>query len=212
MVTRPTSTDGIAGVVLAAGGSSRMGRPKQLLPYCGKPLVQAAVDAALGARLDRVIVVTGAQAEAVEAALDPGAASVVRNPDFLRGNMSSLICGAAAVPDAAAIVLLMGDNPGVATSAIDAMVDRFNQDQPWAAVTVYEDRIAHPFLLSPAALREAGTGQGPKLLWRLLGEDTTGRVVPVPASGPAPLDVNSPEDYRRLLEAAGETPGSDEPL
>ena len=85
-----TPTPAVAGVVLAAGDSSRMGRPKQLLPYRGTVLVQVAVATALASQLDPVVVVTGAYAAEVEAALDPGEATVIRNPDYRRGNMSSL--------------------------------------------------------------------------------------------------------------------------
>ena len=89
-------------------------------------------------------------------------------------------------------MLLMGDNPGVTVAVIDALVERFTRDRPWAAVTAYDDRIAHPFVLSRDALNEAASGEGPKLLWRLLAEDTTGRVLRVATAGPAPLDVNIP--------------------
>ena len=85
----------VVGVVLAAGAAERMGNAKQLLPYKGAILLQHAVDAAEASRLDGVIVVTGAYADEVEAALRVDRAVTVRNPDFRRGNMSSLEVGAA---------------------------------------------------------------------------------------------------------------------
>jgi molybdenum cofactor cytidylyltransferase len=87
----------------------------------------------------------------------------------------------------------------VTVAVIDLLVERFKRERPWAAVTAYDDRIAHPFVLSRDALNEAASGEGPKLLWRLLAEDPTGRVLQVAATGSAPLDVNTPEDYHRLL-------------
>jgi CTP:molybdopterin cytidylyltransferase MocA len=184
-----------------------MGRPKQLLPLNGRPMLQHAVSAAEASRLDRVVVVTGAFADEVEAALELDRATVVRNPDYRRGNMSSLACGAAAAPDADAIVLLMGDHPGVSVAVIDTMVDLWRRVGPWGAVTAYQNRVAHPFLLSRAALDEAVAVGGRKLLWRLLAEDDTGRVTRLVVDARSPEDVNTPEDYRRVRETPGTAGG-----
>lgn len=189
----------IVGIVLAAGASRRMGTPKQLLPYRGVALLQHAVDAAEESTLDRVVVVTGANADEVEGALRVDRAVTVRNPDFRRGNMSSLECGALVDPQAGAYLVLMGDHPDVGVDVIDTMVDVWRTEQPWGAVAAYRDRVAHPFLLSHAAVAEASAIGGPKLLWRLLGEDATGRVVAVQFDRTSPTDVNTPEDYDRLL-------------
>jgi len=194
----------IVGVVLAAGAATRMGRPKQLMPYRGVPLLQHAVDVAEDSQLDRVVVVTGASADDVEGGLRTARAVTVRNPDFHRGNMSSLECGASAMPDAAAYLLLMGDHPDVRSEVVDTMVALWHEEQPWGAVTAYRDKVAHPFLLSRAALDEAVRTGGPKLLWRLLAEDGTGRVVRIQVDHDAPVDVNTPEDYRNLI--GGDTP------
>ena len=80
----------IAGVVLAAGTSSRLGRPKQLLPLQGKPLTQHVIDATIAAGLDEVVVVLGHAAEEVEAGLElPPPARAVVNPDYEAGQSSS---------------------------------------------------------------------------------------------------------------------------
>jgi molybdenum cofactor cytidylyltransferase len=169
------------------------------MPYRRVPLLQHAVDAAEESRLDRVVVVTGAYADDVEGELRTARAVTVRNPDFRRGNMSSLECGALAVPDAGAYLLLMGDHPHLGSDVIDAMVSLWHEEQPWGAVAAYRDKVAHPFLLSQAALDEAIQIGGPKLLWRLLAEDGTGRVVRVQIDRDAPADVNTPEDYDDLI-------------
>ena len=65
-------------------------------------------------------------------------------------------------------------------------------------MTQYEDRVAYPFLLSRQFLDEAVVMGGPKLLWRLLAEDDSGKVVRLRVAGPAPLDVNTPEDFEQL--------------
>ena len=196
--SEPKTPGNIAGIVLAAGAAERMGEAKQLMPFHGMPLVQHVVDAATASQLDEVVVVTGAFADEVEAALHSGRAPTVRNPDFLRGNMSSLACGAAEVPATEAIVLLMGDQPDIRIGVIDEMISLWRQDRPWGAVTAYRDRVAHPFLLSRSAYDEAVAIGGPRLLWRLLVEDETDRVVHLTVDGSAPTDVNTPDDYAGL--------------
>jgi molybdenum cofactor cytidylyltransferase len=175
-----------------------MGEPKQLMVYRDKPLLQHVIDAAEASALDEVILVTGASADVVEAATRLTRAVAVRNPDPDRGNMSSLAVGAAATADADGFVVLMGDQPDLPTSIIEQMIALWRDQQPWGAVTEYRDRVAHPFLLSPAALTEALADGGPKLLWRLLAEDDTGRVIRLATEDAAPIDVNTPDDFRRL--------------
>ncbi|MFV1960954.1 MAG: NTP transferase domain-containing protein [Acidimicrobiia bacterium] len=188
----------VAGIILAAGAALRMGEPKQLLLYRDKPLVQAVVDVAEASRLDEIVVVTGAYGDRVEAALRRGRATTVRNPDPTGGNMSSLEIGVGAAPDADAVVVLVGDQPGVDPEVVNGLINLWHGKRPWAAVTQYDDRVAYPFLLSDQALREAIEIGGPKLLWKLLAQDESPRVVRFRVATPAPLDVNTPEDFDRL--------------
>lgn len=190
---------GIAGIILAAGAAERMGEAKQLLPHRGLPLLQHAVDVAEASQLDQIVVVIGAHGDEVEESLRLDRATTTRNLDFRRGTMSSLERGAEAAAGAEALILLMGDHPEMRVEVVDQMVALWIDNRPWAAVTAYSDRVAHPFLLSRSALAEAIALGGPKLLWRLLAEDDTGRVVRLPIDHPAPIDVNTPEDYDRLL-------------
>ena len=196
---------GITAVVLAAGASERMGRPKLLLPFRGGTLLDATIAVAVGSGVDRVVIVTGADAEAVEAsiAVDPRV-SVVRNPDHRRGNMSSLLVGTASDPDAEAFIQVPGDLPTMPGSAIDALIDRWHSTSPWAAVTAYRDRIAHPFLLSRAAIEETAHLEGSKVLWRVLVESSDERVARVSLDLDAPLDVNTQDDYEILVRRHGE--------
>ena len=188
----------IVGIILAAGSAQRMGEPKQLMVYRDKPILQHVIDAAEASQLEQVIVVTGTAADLVEESIRLTRAVAVRNPDPDRGNMSSLAVGAAAASDANGFVLLMGDQPDLPTSIIEQMIALWRNQEPWGAVTEYRDRVAHPFLLSPAALDEALAVGGTKLLWKFLAEDDTGRVVRLTTADAAPIDVNTPEDFQRL--------------
>ena len=188
----------VAGIVLAAGASLRMGAPKQLLAYRGTTLLNFVIATAEASKLDRVVVVTGANAGAIEDSVAVERAVVVHNPDFELPNLASVVVGARAV-DAEAFVTLPADTPGITVGVIDAVVERWRSEAPWAAVTEYQDRSGHPFLLSRAALDDATAVEGPKVLWRFLGDDDSGRVIRIMVDRMAPPDVNTPADYEALL-------------
>ncbi|MGB9359641.1 MAG: nucleotidyltransferase family protein [Acidimicrobiia bacterium] len=190
----------ITGVVLAAGAAERMGEPKLLLPFGECTVLNATLAAVEESNVDRVIVVTGANAEMVEASILATRATVVRNPDYRRGNMSSFLTATSTDPEAGAFILVAGDQPTTRTEVIDDMVEVWDEAGPWAAVTEYDDRIANPFLISQSAVEEAAKTPGEKVLGRMLVETRDDRVVRVRVSGAAPRDVNTTEDYAALLE------------
>ena len=189
----------IAGIVLAAGASLRMGRPKQLLPYRGTTLLNFVIATAEASRLDHVVVVTGANADAIVDSLETKRATVTNNPDFQLPNMVSVVCGAEAV-DADAFLTLPADTPGITVDVINAVIDRWRAKAPWATITSYRGGSGHPFVLSRDALHEAADVEGPKVLWRFLAYDDSGRVLRVGIDRSPPADVNTPEDYEALLE------------
>jgi molybdenum cofactor cytidylyltransferase len=187
----------VAGIVLAAGSSLRMGEPKQLLRYRGRTLLNHVIATAEASRLDHVVVVIGANAQAIEDSIESERATVVHNPEFQLPNMASVVRGASAV-DAEAFLTLPADMPEITTEVIDAVLDWWIAETPWAAMTEYLDRAGHPFLLSRAALDEAAQVEGPNVLWRMLAYDGSGRVTRITVARPAPRDVNTPEDYEEL--------------
>jgi len=124
---------------------------------------------------------------------------VVRNSDYRRGNMSSLLTATAADSLAEAFVVVPGDLPTIRTDVIDSMVDLWIEEEPWAAVTEYSNRIAHPFLLSSAAVESMGELTGEKVLGRLLVESYDARILRLRVPYAPPRDMNTPDDYEALL-------------
>lgn len=185
-------------IVLAAGASQRMGRPKLLLPHGSTTILGATVAAVAASAVDRVIIVAGSETATAASALADGRVSAVENPDPSRGNMSSLATATGSDPHASSFIVVAGDLPTIASAAIDAVADVARTERAWAAVATYRDRIAHPFVLSRGALDEIGHLQGSKVLWRLLIEDGDPRVRFVPVDADAPIDVNTPADYAEL--------------
>jgi CTP:molybdopterin cytidylyltransferase MocA len=190
---------GVSAIVLAAGASARMGRPKQLLPWRGRPLAQAALDAAAAGGVDEVVVVLGHEAAAVGAALAlPPLARVLVNPVHAQGQSTSLRAGLAALaPDASAAVVLLGDQPGVRPDAVRALV-RAHRDDPRPVLrAAYAGRAGHPVLLGRAVWEEAAALRGDQGARALMARAPE-RVGLVEVGGRPPEDVDTPEDYARL--------------
>ena len=140
-----------AGLVLAAGEGRRFGGPKQLALVDGRPLLEHAVEAVM-AVLDRVVVVLGARAEEVRAAVSFGRAEPVVCPEWEHGQAASLRCGLRALRQAERIVVTLGDQPWVSTLAIMRLAM-----EPSGTRAAYDGVPGHPVVLG-GELVEAALG------------------------------------------------------
>lgn len=199
----PSPEPRVAAIVLAAGSSSRLGRPKQLLPFGDGVLLDVVLDLVRAAPIAQRIVTLGGSAADVRAAVDLSGFDVVVNDDFRSGCSSSIGAAVGAVrSDVDAVVLLLGDQPMMQANAIDAVI-RGRGDAP-IAVARYRDGIGHPFVLSRATFPALGALHGDRGVWKLIERlGTAVARVDVPTRMPA--DVDTEADYQALL---AETPGS----
>lgn len=189
---------GIAGVVLAAGSSRRMGRNKLLLELEGEPLVRRVAGRAAAAGLDPILVVLGHEAARVEAALADLPHQAIENPDHERGVNASLRLGLSRVPSAArAAVVLLGDMPYVTTSMIRELVGCYEREAPRLVVSRYGEVSAPPTLYDASLFDEftqlEGEGCGKQVVRRHWSEAAF-------LSWPeqALADLDHPEDYERV--------------
>lgn len=188
-----------AAIVLAAGGSTRMGEAKQVLEVDGAPLVRRAAAAALDAGCAPVAVVLGGRAAQVVAALRGLGVVVVVNPDWQRGIGSSIAIGIACVErsDAGAALVTLADQPLVGPATLRRLLAaRHHARQPIAA-SRYAGTIGVPASFARAffpLLRDLDGAQGCKPLLRAHASEVV--LVDCPE---AELDVDTPEDYARLL-------------
>ena len=137
----------IAGVVLAAGTSSRMGKNKLLLEFGGTTVLRRAVATALEAELDPVLVVLGHESDRARAELADMPCAAVINEEYARGMNTSVKAGIAAVPpDAAGAVLMLADMPLVDTAMLRALVDAYRGCDAPLIVSTYAEVIAPPIL------------------------------------------------------------------
>jgi molybdenum cofactor cytidylyltransferase len=191
----------VAGLVLAAGGSSRLGRPKQLLPYRGATLLDSVLDTARACRFDQLVVALGGSAPEVQAAVDLSGADVVVNEAFGSGCSSSIAAAVPVVdPACSVLVLLLGDQPGVEAAAVGALL--LGRGEAPLAVCAYADGRGHPFAFARETFGELARLRGDKAVWKLL-ERRAADVAEVPVAGPVPRDVDTWKDYDAVVAAVG---------
>lgn len=189
----------VAGIVIAAGGARRFGSPKQLAQLAGKPLLEHALIAAAQARLTPRVVVLGFEAERILEQVDLHGARPVVCERWQEGQSASLIAGLEAVPDAAAAVVTLGDQPLIAAAAIEGVIAA--RDPAADAVRAsYSGRPGHPVLLERRALDRALRLRGDRGASALFGELEV-RTVCCDGLG-SPIDVDTPEQLARLERAA----------
>ena len=193
----------ITGLVLGAGGSRRLGQPKQLLPYGDRTLLEHTVATARESGFDQLVVPIGGAADEVRERVDLSGADVVVNDAYGQGCSSSIAAALGAVdPRCDVLVLLLGDQPGVTPATVAALLAG-RGDAP-LAVCRYDDGRGHPLAFGRSVFSELADLHGDKGVWRLLDERADD-VVEVPIAGNVPLDVDTPEDYHAVLAAAGYT-------
>lgn len=214
----------VCGVVLGAGRSTRLGRPKQTLPFGDTTLLGWTVRDVEASSLDRVVVVVGGAAEEAKAGLasrDSSAprAELVSSDAYASGCASSLLSGLEAVTarpepagplqrrrqrsgSCAAVMLLLGDMPGVNAQVIDAVRMDWEQHRSWISVTSYRGQLGHPFVFSAEAFSTLRGLHGDKAVWKVIQVEPD-RVRRVPIDRPLPIDVDTWEDYAAAGAALG---------
>lgn len=186
----------VTGLVLAAGASSRLGQPKQLLPYGSGTLLGHVLDVARGCAFNQLVCVVGGGGEAVLSEVGFEGVEVVANPEFGSGCSSSIAAALGAVDDACdVLVLMLGDQPGVTVTTVLALLA--GRGGAALAACMYEDGRGHPLAFGRSEFGDLAGLHGDKGVWKLL--DRAGSaVVDVPVPGPIPLDVDTWEDYERV--------------
>src|SRR3954454_9114107 len=190
----------VAAVVLAAGAATRMGKLKQLLPYRGRTLVQHAINQALQAQFDPVLVVVGAESAAVRSSIASQKSVVIENTYWQRGMGSSISAGVRWLQkegtEAAAVAILLGDQPLVTSDHLTEMRDRLHRTSADVIAAEYSGTPGVPALFKRGLftmLSERPPSAGARHLLR----DPGLKVEPFPLPEAA-LDIDTPTDYDTL--------------
>jgi molybdenum cofactor cytidylyltransferase len=195
----PRAEERVTGLVLAAGGSSRLGRPKQLLPYGDRTLLDHTLDTARACGFDQLLCVLGGGAEPIRDTVDLSGLEVVENLRFGEGCSSSIAAALSAI-DARSdvLVLMLGDQPGVTPASVAALLGGRGDHE--LAACRYDDGRGHPLAFARGVFADLAALHGDKGVWKLL-DRRAAEVVDVPVPGPVPLDVDTWEDYQAVLGA-----------
>lgn len=191
----------VAGVILAAGGSSRFGEIKQLLPWKNKNIINTVVETAALAGLDPILVVLGANAGLIQASLDNETVQVVNNTDWDKGQSTSLKAGVTAIRHTVdGVLFLLCDQPHLTVNLVDAVVEEGLRSGK-VVTPIIDDRRANPVYFPASCFPLFDTLEG----------DAGGRQI-IPACPHTTLpwlddwmarDIDTPEDYRVLREHFG---------
>jgi len=191
----------IAGLILAAGESSRMGTPKATLTYRGRTFLEMIVRTLREGGLDRMVVVLGHQAEDIQRQVEIEPAQVVINPDYRSGQTSSLQVGLRALmaDEPEAVLLCLVDHPAVSVETVRRIVAAFRQCGAPVVVPTYHGRRGHPVLIGRQVFDELlalTCNAGADSVVRKYRPQT--QIVEVEDEGVV-IDVDDAESYRRLM-------------
>jgi molybdenum cofactor cytidylyltransferase len=188
----------MVGVVLGAGASTRLGRPKQSLPLGDTTVLGWVVRCAERSSLERVVVVAEAVGRAAVGGTAGGRLELVEPGAAGEGCATSLHAGLRMAGECDAVMVLLGDMPGLDAAMIDAVRAAWERERPWGLVTRYDDEVGHPFVFAAEAIPALKELHGDKAIWKLVDQHRD-RVVEAPIHGRRPLDIDTPEDYQAVL-------------
>lgn len=192
-------------IVLAAGASTRLGQPKQLLRYRGRTLIRRTVEAGLASKCDPVVVVLGANAEAIAAEIAEMPIRVAKNSDWSLGMGQSLRVALEELERSApegldAVVVCVCDQPLLTAAVIDSLVDKFREAGTPIVASRYADAAGVPALFSRACfddLRNLAPAEGARVLLRSRRDDVA--TIDFPGGE---LDIDTAGDVDRLNAVA----------
>jgi molybdenum cofactor cytidylyltransferase len=198
----------LSGVILAAGASRRMGRPKQLLPFGDRCLLQHVLDAAVASRLDEVILVLGCCAPEIRAALRwprTRPVQIIVNAEYAQGQSSSLRLGLrSASPRSVGAAILLGDQPQLTGQLIDRIADAFLVADAPVARPVYASSgmrcPGHPVFLARRIWPEVEQLRGDRGA-RVLIAAHPDWITEVTIDGQPPVEIDTIEDYQRAVDS-----------
>lgn len=188
-------------IVLAAGNSSRLGEPKQLLQFQDKSLIRHITEAALEAVGSNVIVVTGSNAQLIEAALEGLPCKLAFNANWQEGMSGSIKTGITALqshyPKVNGAILAVSDQPFVSAETFNALIHSFEAAAKGIVASKYSDSLGTPAFFAasyfPSLLQLTGA-EGAKKLFKRYADDVSAYAFPQGS-----IDIDTQEDYKRLI-------------
>jgi len=188
----------IHAILLAAGESRRMGRPKALLPYQQETFLGHIISVLKTSTVDEITLVLGAHAEFIQSSIDLQGVSIVINQHYTQGQLSSLISALKNLPEETeAMLLCLVDNPFLTQETVNRIIAKFRETHSLIIVPVFDGKRGHPSLFSKEVfpdLIQAPPNQGARSVLATHKND----VLEFPVADPGILiHIDTPEDYQR---------------
>ncbi len=188
-------------MILAAGESQRMGKPKLLLPIGEKTMIETVIDRVIQSKAEKILVVLGSNREKVEKKIENLPLEIAVNPDYKKGMLSSVQHGFHALPeDVRAVLIFLGDQPSIPTDVIDRVIDAFRETGKGIVLPVYKGERGHPVLID-MKYRHDVQDLNPEVGLRELVYGRPEDILEVEVDDSGILrDINDIEDYIREIQ------------
>lgn len=184
-------------IVLGAGESRRMGRPKLLLPFGDKTIIEQILDNISHSKTDKILVVLGSHRKEIQKRIGDRPVETVINHRYRQGMLSSIQTGFEALPlDVTAALVCLGDQPFIPFSVLDDLIETYNQTKKGIILPVHKNRRGHPILIDTKHRKEI-LGLSPEIGLRALVHNHPQDVHELAVDTPQILeDIDYPEDYK----------------
>lgn len=191
----------ICAIILAAGESRRMGKPKLLLPYGDGTIIETVIGQTVRSKADNVLVVLGSDKEKISMQIRNYPVEISENPEFRSGMLSSIQCGFKTLPENThAALVLLGDQPMIPSSVIDKIIDAYRQSEKGIVIAVYNGKRGHPILFEMkyrSEVEQLISGSSLRDLTHKHSED----ILEVEVDAPGILrDIDTMNDYNKELK------------
>ena len=202
MNTINTQHGKIAIIILAAGQSSRLGNPKQLLKINGTSLLQLSMNAALGSNADQVLLVLGSSAGEIKKQLNSDQIWILENPDWESGMSSSLRCGLenliSQITDIEAVILIVCDQPFVSSDLLNELIRTYQSGDKDIIASFYDDIPGTPALFHKSMFQDLLSLKGDKGA-RMLFTKFAAQTGTIPFKEGS-IDIDTLENYKNLAK------------
>jgi molybdenum cofactor cytidylyltransferase len=183
-------------IILAAGGSTRLGSPKQLLRFGGQTLIRRAAMVAVESRCDRVVVVIGSSAEEMKGELEGLRVTIVENPEWQSGMSSSIRAGLVEVPSDDAVLIMLCDQPFVTADVLDNLIDTYHKTGMPIVASDYGAARGVPALFSKEFIAELSALSADEGARRIIAKHP--ELVATIAFADGAIDVDTPQQLDRI--------------
>lgn len=192
-------------MVLAAGESKRMGKPKLLLPFGEKTIIETVIDNLIQSKVEKIIVVLGSDWDKIKEKIKSLPLQIIVNPHFTRGMLSSVQLGFRTLPqNTQAVLVVLGDQPAISSAIINEIIDAFKRTRKGIVLPVYKNNRGHPVLIDMKYRNEV-ENLSPDIDLRGLVYNHPEDILEVEVGTPSVLrDIDDIEDYRRGLKNKGQ--------